>query len=302
MGPKDYIMTIYIYDRKTQGLITEDAYKIEGLLFLYQSRSGKLLTNLILKRRLISKAYGRIMQSKGSVKKIPQFIEHYHIGLNEVERPVDSFKSFNDFFIRKLKAGSRPVDRLAAHLTSPADSRLFVFKISEAMEFPVKGYWYHLNELVKNEQLSAEYQDGWCFIYRLAPSDYHRYCYIDNGHQDPVVKINGVLHSVNPVALNAVHGVMAKNYRELTLLHTENFGPVAHIEVGALFVGKIVQRKQGAYAFLRGQEKGWFEFGGSTIIQLFKKNTVIPDADILEQSGKGIETLVKMGERVGKKK
>ncbi len=151
------------------------------------------------------------------------------------------------------------------------------------------------------EQLSAEYLDGWCFIYRLAPSDYHRFGYIDDGRQDPVVKINGVLHSVNPVALNAVAGLMSKNYRELTILHTKNFGAVVHIEVGALFVGKIVQQHNGAHSFVRGEEKGWFEFGGSTIIQLFKKDAVIPDTDILEQSGEGIETLVKIGEKVGKK-
>jgi phosphatidylserine decarboxylase len=294
-------MTTYIYERQTQSIIEEGAYKIEGLLFLYQTKRGRLLTNIVLKRRFVSKAYGRIMQSKSSIKQIPKFIKHYNIDLNEVERPVHSFKSFNDFFIRKLKTGARPVDQRPEHLISPADSRLFVFKINPAQEFPVKGYWYQLNDLVKDEKLSAEYLDGWCFIYRLAPSDYHRFGYIDNGRQDPVVKINGVLHSVNPVALNAVAGVMAKNYRELTVLHTENFEAVIHIEVGALFVGKIVQQHHDTYSFLRGEEKGWFEFGGSTIIQLFKKNTIIPDLDILEHSAKGTETLVKIGEKVGKK-
>jgi phosphatidylserine decarboxylase len=294
-------MKISVFDRRTQKIVEENAYKIEGLYFLYQSRRGKLLTNLLLKRRVISKAYGQLMQRRRSIKQIPGFIRHYQIDLKEVERPLDSFRSFNDFFIRKLKAGARPVDQQAAHLISPADARLFVFKISETTAFPVKGYWYQLNDLVKNQQLADEYQDGWCLIYRLAPSDYHRYCYIDNGHQEPVVRLNGVLHSVNPIALNAVANVMAKNYRELTVLHTENFGKVVHIEVGALFVGKIVQKKQGAAAFLRGQEKGWFEFGGSTIIQLFKEDTIAPDTDILEQSARSIETLVRIGERVGKK-
>lgn len=293
-------MITHIYDRKSRSIIEENAYKIGGLLFLYQTKRGKLLTN-ILKRRFISKAYGRIMQSKGSVKQIPIFIKHYNIDLNEVERPLHTFKSFNDFFIRTLKPGARSIDQQADHLISPADSRLFVYKIHPDQQFPVKGYWYQLNDLLKDKALSDEYQDGWCFIYRLAPSDYHRFGYIDNGYQDKVIKINGVLHSVNPVALNAVAGIMAKNYRELTILHTENFGDVVHIEVGALFVGKVIQQHSGPHSFLRGDEKGWFEFGGSTVIQLFKKGTIIPDEDILENSAKGIESLVKIGEKVGKK-
>jgi phosphatidylserine decarboxylase len=294
-------MITYLYNRHKQSIVEEDAYKIGGLVFLYQSKWGKLLTNIVLKRRFVSKAYGRYMRSTGSIKQIAHFVKHYQIDLSEVERPLDSFRCFNDFFIRKLKAGARPVDKTPGHLISPADSRLFVFRINSSEQFPVKGYWYQLNDLVKDEKLSAEYLDGWCFVYRLAPSDYHRYCYIDNGHQKPVVKINGVLHSVNPIALKSVAGVMARNYRELTILHTENFGAVVHIEVGALFVGKIVQKKQGAFGFLRGQEKGWFEFGGSTVIQLFKKGTVMPDPEILEHSAKGMETIVKMGEKVGLK-
>jgi phosphatidylserine decarboxylase len=92
---------------------------------------------------------------------------------------------------------------------------------------------------------------------------------------------------------------MAKNYRELTVLHTDHFDKVLDIEVGAMMVGKVVQQHRGAYAFFKGEEKGWFEFGGSTIVQLFKKSAVIPDDDILQQSATRVETLVRMGEKVG---
>jgi len=156
-----------------------------------------------------------------------------------------------------------------------------------------------LQEFVKDDILAREYADGWCFVYRLAPCDYHRYCYIDTGSQDEVRRIKGVLNSVNPVALSAVNSLMAKNYRELTILHTENFGHVLHVEVGALMVGKVVQHNYGEGSFKRGDEKGWFEFGGSTIVQLFHKDAVKPDDDILGYSANAIETLVKMGERVG---
>ncbi len=294
-------MKVHIYDRILKTVVEENAYKINGLLFLYKTFTGKLLTNVILKRRPISAAYGRMMKSKRSLKQIPEFIEHYNINVSEIKRPLDSFKSFNDFFIRELKPDARPIDFTPAHLISPADSRLLIIDLGKHSNIPVKGYWYHLNDLVKDQNITAQYNDGLCFVYRLAPSDYHRYGYIDNGRQDNVKKLNGVLHSVNRIAIAEVDAIMAKNYRELTILHTENFGDVIHIEVGALFVGKVVQRFNGPYEFKRGEEKGWFEFGGSTVIQLFKNGTIIPDADILEQSEKDTETLVKIGEKVGVK-
>jgi phosphatidylserine decarboxylase len=294
-------MPVYIYDRKTKKTIEENAFKVDGLIFLYKTLAGKLLTNLVLKRRFVSTAYGRVMKGKKSLKQIPKFIKHYEIDVSEIKRPISSFVSFNDFFIRELKPEARPIDQTPEHLISPADSRLIIWDLNKVDQVPVKGYWYQLNDLVKDAALANEFADGWCFVYRLAPSDYHRYGYIDNGRQDKVHKIKGILHSVNRIALAETKSVMAKNYRELTVLHTENFGKVLHIEVGALFVGKVVQRHYGAYAFKRGEEKGWFEFGGSTVIQLFKKGAIMPDADIIGQSGKNTEVLVKIGEKVGEK-
>lgn len=292
-------MQIQLYDRGAKSLVNENAYKAEGLHFLYHTRRGRMLTGTVLKKRFISAAYGRYMKTKASLKKIPGFIKHYQIDLAEIKRPLHSFVSFNDFFIRELKPQARPMDTDPQHLISPADARLLAFKIDESLQLPVKGFWYNLEQLVDDKQLAADYTGGWCLIYRLAPSDYHRYHYIDDGYQEKVTVINGPLHSVNPIALRSVDHILATNYRELTVMHTANFGDVVHIEVGALFVGKVVQRYNGAHKFKRGEEKGWFEFGGSTVIQLFKADTIRPDSDILEYSGKGIETLVKLNERVG---
>lgn len=288
-----------LYNRATQKIEIENAYKSDGLKFLYKTTFGKALTSSVLVKRRISKLYGKYMGSAKSTKKIREFIHHYNINTDEIKRPLNSFMSFNDFFIRELKDNARPIDQNPQHLISPADSKLFVFDLAGKPQLPVKGYWYQIEELVKDAQIAADYKDGWCFIYRLAPNDYHRYAYLDNGTQEKVIKLNGVLHSVNPIALKATKNIMAKNYRELTLLHTENFGTVVHIEVGALFVGKIVNHAYGSHTYQRGEEKGWFEFGGSTVIQLFKKDAIIPDADILEQSNNGIEVIVKLGEKTG---
>ncbi len=290
-----------LYNRKTKELEFENTYKVDGLAFLYKTELGKLLTYTILNKRVISAIYGQMVKSKNSLAQIPKFIKHYNINLDEVKRPLASFKSFNDFFIRELKQEARPIDLEPSHLISPADSRLFVFDLSKQHNLPVKGYWYSLHDLLKNKKLDKDYADGWCFIYRLAPADYHRYCYIDQGIQEKVKRIRGVLHSVHPLALSVTKNLMSKNYRELTILQTKNFGDVAHLEVGALFVGKMIQHFRKDHTFKRGEEKGYFEFGGSTIIQLFKRGAVQPDTDIVEQSAQKIESLVKMGEKVGTK-
>jgi phosphatidylserine decarboxylase len=288
-----------LYNRATKKIEYENTIKVNGLYFLYSNFLGKALTYSLLNKKLISVLYGKYVKSKRSLKNIPAFIEHYNIDIEEIKHPIESFLSFNDFFIRELKQNARPIDPNAENLISPADSRLFVFDLSKKESLPVKGYWYSLNDLLKDETLEKEYNNGWCFVYRLAPADYHRFCYIDNGSHKEIRRIPGVLHSVHPIALSVTKSLMAKNYRELTILDTENFGKVLHLEVGALLVGKIVQRTRDAYTFSRGEEKGWFEFGGSTIIQIFSREAIIPDAEILEQSAQHIETLVKIGEKVG---
>ena len=288
-----------LYNRKSKAIEYENAYKVEGLAFLYGTAFGKAITGTVLKRHFVSKMYGSWIKNSKSISQIPKFIEHYGININEIKRDIKSFKSFNDFFIRELKDGSRPIDNNSSHLISPADSRLLVLDLSKHESLPVKGYWYKLEELIKDKKFIEDYANGLCFIYRLSPSDYHRYCYIDNGNQEPVKHLRGVLHSVNPIALSATKSLLAKNYRELTILHTENFGDVLQLEVGAMLVGKIIQHHMKGHTFKRGEEKGYFEYGGSTIIQFFKKGTVKIDNDIDEYSSRKIETLVKMGEKVG---
>ena len=289
-----------IYNRKTRKIETEISGNTSGLAFLYNSLPGKVL-NPFIARHFVSKTYARYVRSRKSVSKIKSFIEQYHINVSEIRQPLGSFTSLNNFFIRELDPSARPVDRESSHLISPADSRLMIFDLSKKNILPVKGYWYSLEEFVNDRALASGYVKGWCFVYRLAPCDYHRFCYIDNGRQEDVRRIKGVLHSVNPIALSSVSALMAKNYRELTIMHTANFDTVLHFEVGALMVGKVMLNKRQASSFIKGEEKGWFEFGGSTVVQLFKKDAVVPDEDILEQSAKGVETLVKMGEKVGNK-
>jgi phosphatidylserine decarboxylase len=288
-----------LYNRRTGQIEYENTYKQKGLTFLYHHPVGRVITSGLLSQRYMSALYGTHMKSPRSKSFIEPFIEQYQIDVSEIKRPLDSFRSFNDFFIRELVEGARIVDPEPSHLISPADSRLMVFNMSCGPEIPVKGYWYSLLQLVKDKHLANKYADGWCFVYRLAPPDYHRFCYIDNGTQEKVKRLRGVLNSVHPIALKSKKSLLSKNYRELTILHTENFGDVVHIEVGALLVGKVIQRNRESHPFRKGEEKGWFEYGGSTVIQLFTKDSIMPDTDIINYSSQGIETLVKVGEKTG---
>lgn len=131
---------------------------------------------------------------------------------------------------------------------------------------------------------------------RLCVDDYHRYCYIDDGTKEENIFIPGVLHTVNPIALEN-YKIYSQNQREYTIMHTKNFGDVIQIEVGAMMVGKIVNY-DGKTDIKRGEEKGKFLYGGSTIILLLNQNIKIDD-DIIKNTQDGAETIVKMGEKIG---
>ena len=144
-----------------------------------------------------------------------------------------------------------------------------------------------MGSLLKDPTLAAEYVGGWALIFRLTVDDYHRYCYAFDAEKGENIAIPGKLHTVNPIA-NDFFPIYKENAREYTILHTREFGKVIAMEVGALLVGKIVNH-HGPAAVQRGQEKGYFQFGGSTVVLLMKKDTAILDGDILENSRNGIE-------------
>jgi phosphatidylserine decarboxylase len=292
---------IFIYDREKKA-VKEEVIPQRGLTHLfYETRLGCCFTSLFFTRRSLSKLYGRWQSNPRSAKKIKSFIDKCGINVDEIDVPPGGFVSFNDFFTRKLKSGSRPVHGDPKAFISPADSRLLVYTIENQTVYPVKGVYFSLEELVGDRTITKPYRGGTCLIFRLAPMDYHRFCYLDDGSHGPVKSIGGRLHSVNPLALRRNLRVFQENYREYCILSTKNFGEVIQVEVGALLVGKIHQHMRRGGSFSRGQEKGYFEFGGSTIIVILKPSMGSVDADIREYSSRGIETLVKLGSTIGNK-
>ena len=181
---------------------------------------------------------------------------------------------------------------------APSDSKLTVYKIDNENEFIIKNKKYTIKTILRDEKLAEEYKNGYFLVFRLSVDDYHRYAYIDNGKMIKRKEINGKFHTVGPIAFEK-HKVYEENQREYEVLKTENFGEIIQMEVGALMVGKIVNHKM--KTFKKGDEKGYFLFGGSTIIILVKENILKIDDDILANSKKGIETKVKQGEKVARR-
>ena len=281
--------------RTRDGLLIEGADGQDRLLAaLYGSAPGRLLLKP-LTAPWLSKLAGSFLSTGASKVFIKPFIKSNHIDMSQFE-PVE-YESYNDFFSRRIRPEARPIDMDPRHLISPADSKLTALPITETGRFTLKHTEYTVGSLLKDPTLAAEYVGGLCLIFRLTVDDYHRYCYAFSGEKGENIRIPGKLHTVNPIA-NDFFPIYKENAREYTILHTRAFGDVIAMEVGALLVGKIVNH-HGPASVRRGQEKGYFQFGGSTVVLLLKKDTALLDEDILENSRNGIETVVKFGERIG---
>lgn len=276
-----------------------DTYKSgdKSLDFLYGSLTGRLVL-LLLTRRFISKLAGVYMNSGLSKHRIKSTVAQANITLSDFEKT--DFESYNDFFTRKIKKEKRPIATNSACFISPCDAKVSAYKISKDSSFYIKNSIYTISDLLGgNKQLSAKYVNGYCLIFRLTVDDYHRYCYIDDGEKGENTYIRGVLHTVNPISLGR-YNIYKRNCREYTILKTKNFDEVVQIEVGAMMVGRIKNLHQ-KHSFVRGEEKGMFEFGGSTVVLLVKENTITVDSDILTNTAEGVETLVRYGERIALK-
>lgn len=264
------------------------------LAFLYGTGVGRCIVKLLI-RPWVSRAAGWLMDSGISRPAIKPFLKKNHIDMSEYEdRP---FKSFNDFFTRRIRPGKRPVDMDPTHLIAPCDSKLCVYPIDDEARFLVKNTEYTMHQLLKDWGLAQKYQGGTFLLFRLTVGDYHRYCYIDSGAKSDNHHIPGVFHTVNPAA-NDRYPIYKENTREYTLIESSCFGTMMMMEVGATMVGRIVNYHETAQV-QRGQEKGKFEFGGSTIVVCLEKDRAVIDADIWENTRNGIETVVKMGEKIG---
>ena len=265
-----------------------------GLRFLYRTVVGRVILSL-LTMRFVSKLVGWFLDTRLSRPLISRFIKRNNISGEEFE--IDNLKCFNDCFVRRVKEGKRPIEYSPEALIAPCDGRLSAYRITEDTVLPIKQSSYTVSSLLGGDEISKRYENGVCLVYRLCVDNYHRYCYIDAGSKGKNVFIKGKLHTVRPVALES-RPVFTQNCREYTVMETENFGTVTQVEVGAMLVGKIKNHHE-EHSFLRGEEKGLFLYGGSTIVVLLEDGAAVIPEELFKATERGEETLVKYGEQLG---
>lgn len=286
------------YINRSTGNIEFENPPAEGLLkFLYDNPFGAKTILPLVKRKLITARYGRRMDRKSSVKKIQPFVSSLKIDMSESLKRIDEFVSFNDFFYRKLKPNSR---KIGNGLVSPGDGKILAFEnFSDVNTFYIKGSAFTLEKFLGSQQLADDYKNASMVILRLAPNDYHRYHFPYQGVPSDSKKIKGYYYSVSPYALvKNFTKVFCENKREICTFSMNGKSPLLIIPVGATMVGSIISTYKPNESVQKADEMGYFAFGGSTIVLLFKSSDFKINADLLNNTKANIETYVKMGEEI----
>jgi phosphatidylserine decarboxylase len=287
-------------DRITGETVVERVFGEKALQRLYWTGAGRLTLAVLLCRPFASSIYGWLQRHSSSRRKIPGFISSLKIEAAEAELPIEAYRCLDDFFIRRLKPGMRPVDPDPEHFMSPSDGRVLVYpSINGGSPVRVKGSELSVATLLGEAELARDYAGAAVAVVRLAPADYHRFHFPEDGIASPSVPVNGRLHSVHPIALSSGAPTF-KNKRVITRLETRGWGRVIMVEIGALSVGTIVETYTPGLV-RRGQEKGFFRFGGSSIVVLVPAGKLRFDADLVAASADDVETYVKMGTRLGQR-
>ena len=305
-----------VIDRRTGLEIPESGFGGGALDFLYGNVFGRILLKYVAAAPWFSRWRGGRRDRPESKDDILPFLEENRIDLSDggfgPGWQADGFATFNEFFTRQRDYGAyyaalREHGLLAdpaserEELPAVADARLSVWPVGPDLAVPVKQSVYTLKELVGQRAHDIDltpFEGGHCLVFRLGVDDYHRYVFPDSGRLVRRYFIPGELHTVRPVSER--YRVYARNARSVSILDTDHFGPLLTVEVGAMLVGHIVEHPLPTIAFDALQEKGYFEFGGSTVLLVTGPNVTI-DTDLLEASARGDEVKVRLGEPVGRK-
>lgn len=278
----------------------ERTYGGTFMKLLYGTQAGRLATDRWLVKPALSKVVGFWHDTPLSRRAIAAFVREYGVDVSEAQKELGQFRTFNDFFTRKLRPECRPVDRRPEVLVCPADGRVLVVpQLTSDLELTIKGVRYSVRRLLAGVVDPPVFDRGSALVVRLSPVDYHRFHFADSGVAEPTVDVPGRLHSVSPLALRMGLDIFGENKRAVTRLESDQFGIIAIVEVGALCVGSIVQTFRPGRVE-RGDEKGYFCFGGSTVVLLFEKGRVRFDRDLLAHSIDGLETRVLFGSSIGR--
>ena len=292
---------IQFFNRSKGTVETECVYGENWLKLIYDNPFGKLLLWAAVKKSWFSRWYGWRMSQPASKARIRPFIRKYKLDEEEFDSDPEGFRSFNEFFSRKLKPDARPIEQENAVAVFPADGRhLGVQDLSANLGFYVKGQKFDLPKLFQSEELAGRFRKGSLIISRLCPVDYHRFHAPVSGKISEARLINGSLFSVNPIALRKRLSVFWENKRYLCMIDSDYHGKVAQFIVGATCVGSATFTFSQNQRVEKGEELGYFSFGGSSVLTLFERDRLRISEDVRQHSQANIETYAKMGEEMGR--
>ena len=292
----------HVYFDRRRGSFKEDSIHAPRFLnWSYNTRSGWLLTDLIFSRRIVSWLYGWLAKRRWSRRRIRPFAKAMDVDYSELVRPIDTYRSFNDFIIREIDLSKRPVDRDPAVCVSPADGRVLVYpEIDVGKVFHIKRAVFDLHSFLRDEDLVRLFAGGSMMVIRLYLADYHHVHFPADGVPRVPISIAGKYLAVSPYSKTRFVPFFGENFRMITLFESDRFGRIAIVEVGAFTVGSIQQGFPPDRRVAKGDRKGFFELGGSIVVLLFERDTIRLDGDLCSNSRSGMETYLRLGESLGR--
>ncbi len=294
-------ISITYYDRTSRMFLTERVYASGFLFWSYNSRLGRLATDVFFRKKFISLLYGWLYKRQLSRRKIKPFVQKMNVNLDESVCGLEDFKSFNDFFTREIDLSRRSINKNPHVCIAPVDGKILAYPFVEPdITFRIKQSIFNLLKFLCEDALVEKFAGGSMIISRLCLTDYHHFHFPDSGIPSKAIFIGGKYYAGGPYGFRRLTPFYTENYRMLTLFNSDHFGQIAFVEIGAFTVGSIQQRYQPGIYVAKGTRKGFFELGGSTIVLLFQKGAIELDKDLLINTRNEIETNVRMGDSIGK--
>ncbi|MBQ1391932.1 MAG: phosphatidylserine decarboxylase [Lachnospiraceae bacterium] len=285
--------------KNRDGEIVEEEEKGKKITsFFYGTKLGRMLLKPLVSP-IWQRFLGAMLDSRLSVGLVLPYKKMHHIDMSLYKPRF--YESFNAFFTREIKEELRPIDQEMAGIVAPCDGKASVYPITEELSLHIKNTTYSIARLLKSKELAEKYKNGVALVVRLSGGDYHHYCYVADGKKGKNHYLHGVFHALTPLACEK-KPVYQENAREFCRIRTHYFDEIIQMEVGAMLIGRINNLEEGIREVKKGEEKGYFSYGGSTIVVLFKEDAVDFDRDLLQNTEQGMETIVKMGERIGYRK
>lgn len=290
------------YDREKGAFFDEEIYAGGFLDWSYNSRTGRFLTDLLFRRRWVSRAYGWLQSTRWSRRRIMPFVERMNVNVEEIARPLSEFGSFSEFFEREIDLSRRKIHREPEVCVAPADGRALAYhEVSSDRTYRIKRATFNLQQLLGDQELARRYDKGSVFITRLYLSDYHHFHFPDSGTPGSARSVDGGYYAVSPYARRTLVPFYTENHRMVSQLDSDNFGQVTIVEIGAFTVGSIKQAYEAGKPVDKATRKGAFELGGSTVVLLFEPGRIVFDDDLLDNTANEIETYLKLGDSIGRR-